>query len=132
MATKKTRKSSQSKNCKSKNVRLSGGVANGYENCGESEIRNDVYTLLGCVVPKSKIKEVIDAYWQAIQEKISQGKNVQIFSVGSFRGQRRNIKGEMTPTVKFSMSTSFKKSIIENLKSDSVFPIHKSNRTFNN
>lgn len=115
-----------------KSCRLSGGQPNGYKSVGEKQIRDGVYSLLDKNVTKATIKEVIDGYWETIQKNVSKGKNVQIFSIGSFRGQRRKVQGKYVPTIKFSISPSFKKVVMEMNGDDaSVFPIHTPKKKFN-
>lgn len=129
MASKK--KTSAKRKTTKKHGRLSGGQPEGYKTVGEKDIRDGLYNLLGKNVTKTLIKEVVDGYWEVIQKNVSKGKNVQIFSIGSFRGQRRKVKGEYTPTVKFAISPSFKKVVMEMNGNDAdVFPIHIPKKKF--
>ena len=100
------------------------------DNHGEKSLVDDVAALVKSKIPKSDIKDVIDSYWQAVMQRVAEGKNVQIYCVGSFRGIRRKIKGALRPTFKFTMSDSFKKIVFDmmdqlDLYSD-AFPVHES------
>lgn len=113
------------KQTKKRKCGLSGGKSENYDNHGEKALINDIYNLTDYSVSKEALRDIINCYWQAVGERVSEGKNVQIFCVGSFRAERRNIKGSLKPTVKFSMSSQFKKQIINDIKNVSNIPVHK-------
>lgn len=126
MANKKKKSSASSADTKKKKqVRLSGNES---ESIGMDVLCADVSTSVS--VSKSETKDILDAFWLAVQDHISKGRSVNIHGVGTFKGQRRNVKGKTQPVVKFALSSAFKKSVIEKVKNVSVFPLYKSKAKF--
>lgn len=88
---------------------LSGGAPSGYTNVTESKTIKLLQGLADKRYSQEELKDIINSYWQVITEQVAGGKNVQIFSVGSFRASSKNGR----PLVKFSMSDAFKKQVAE-------------------
>ncbi len=88
---------------------LSGGTPSGYSNVTESKTIKLLQNLADRRYSQEELKDILNSYWQIITEQVAEGKNVQIFAVGSFRAALKDGK----PLVKFSMSSAFKKQVAE-------------------
>lgn len=121
---KKTQTKSSCRDAKEKKAVKLNGTESNSKSVGMDVLCADISTSTS--VSKPEIKEIIDAYWLSVQENIAKGNTVNIHGVGTFRGQRRNVKGKVLPVVKFALSSSFKRAVVGKLKSASVFPLYES------